>query len=30
MIERLRPALAWIFAPVAEEPMKPMASIPGA
>jgi len=23
MIGRLRPALAWIFAPVAEEPMKP-------
>ena len=29
MIERLRPALAWIFAPVAEEPMKPIASMPG-
>ncbi len=29
MIERRRPALAWIFAPVAEEPMKPIASTPG-
>ena len=28
MMERLRPAVFWIFAAVAEEPMKPMASMP--